>query len=63
MPLTRMTVRLATGASVTVMKRVVGIQYRLKGKQYDGDFIVLDLVTNSAYVAYGVIGDLKMATR
>ena len=29
-PLTRMTVRLATGASITVMKRVVRIHYTLK---------------------------------
>ena len=42
-PLTRMTVRLATGASVTVRKRVVGIQYTMEDKQYDDDFIVLDL--------------------
>ena len=38
-----MTVRLATGASVTVMKRVVGISYKLKEVQYDDDFILLDL--------------------
>ena len=42
-PLTRMTMRLATGASVTVMKRVVGITFTLKGVQYDDDFIILDL--------------------
>ena len=42
-PLTRMTVRLATGASITVKKRVVGIHYTLEGEQYDDDFIVLDL--------------------
>ena len=42
-PLTRMKVRLATGASVTVMKRVVGVNYTLKEVQYDGDFIVSDL--------------------
>ena len=42
-PPTRMTVRLATGASVTVMKRVVGITYTLKGFQYNDDFIILDL--------------------
>ena len=42
-PLTRMTVRLATGAPVTVMKRVVGITFTLKGVQYDDDFIILDL--------------------
>ena len=42
-PLTRMTVRLATGASITVMKRVVKVHYTLKEKQYDDDFIVLDL--------------------
>ena len=41
-PLTRMTVRLATGASITVMKRVVRIHYMLKDLQYDDDFIVLD---------------------
>ena len=35
--------RLATGASVTVKKRVVRIHYTLKGKEYDDDFIVLDL--------------------
>ena len=37
-----MTVRLSTGASVTVMKRVVGIYYTLKKVQSDDDFIVLD---------------------
>ena len=42
-PLTRMTVRLATGASITVEKCVVGIHYMLEGEQYDDDFIVLDL--------------------
>ena len=42
-PPTRMTMRLATGASVTVMKRLVGITYTLKGVQYDDDFIILDL--------------------
>ena len=42
-PPTRMTVRLATRASVTVMKRVVGITYTLKGVQYNDDFIILDL--------------------
>ena len=40
---TKMTVRLATGASITVKKRVVGIHYTLKDEQYDDDFIVLDL--------------------
>ena len=40
---TRMTVRLVTGAFVTVMKRVVGISYTLKEVQYDDDFIVLDM--------------------
>ena len=35
--------RLATGASVTVMKRVVGITYTLEGVQYNDDFIILDL--------------------
>ena len=38
-----MTVRLATGTSVIVMKRVVGITYTLKEVQYDDDFIILDL--------------------
>ena len=38
--------RLATGASVTVMKRVVRITYTLKGVQYNDDFIILDLMTN-----------------
>ena len=42
-PPTRMTVRLATGASVTVMKRVVVLSYTLKEFQYDDDFIALDL--------------------
>ena len=42
-PPTRMTVRLATGASVTVMKRVVGITYTLKGVHYNDYFIILDL--------------------
>ena len=41
-PPTRMTVRLATGASITVKKRVVGIHYTLEDEQYDDDFIVLD---------------------
>ena len=36
-------VRLATGASVTVMKRVVRITYTLKGVQYNDEFIILDL--------------------
>ena len=36
-PTTRMTVSLATGASVTVKKRVVGIDYTLEGKEYDDD--------------------------
>ena len=42
-PPTRMTVCLATDASVTVMKRVVGTTYTLKEVQYDDDSIVLDL--------------------
>ena len=41
-----MTVRLATGASLTVMKRVVGISYTLEEVQYDDDFIFLDLDEN-----------------
>ena len=35
--------RLATGASITVMKRVVKFHYTLRDLQYDDDFIVLDL--------------------
>ena len=42
-PTTRMTVCLATGASITAEKRVIGIHYTLEGEQYDNDFIVLDL--------------------
>ena len=42
-PPTKMTVCLATGASITVEKRVVGIHYTLEGEQYNDDFIVLDL--------------------
>ena len=42
-PPTRMTVRLATGAPVTVMKRVVATTYTLKELQYDDAFIVSDL--------------------
>ena len=42
-PPTRMTVRLAIGASVAVKKRVVGILDTLEGKKYDDDFIVLEL--------------------
>ena len=38
-----MTVHLATSASVTVMKRVVGITYTLKEVECDDDIIVLDL--------------------
>ena len=38
-----MTVRLATCASITVKKIVVGIHYTLEDEQYDDDFIVLDL--------------------
>ena len=45
-PPTRMTVRLTTGASVIVMKCVVGISHTLKEVQYDDDFIVLDLDKN-----------------
>ena len=37
-----MTERLATGASITVMKLVVGFQYMIEYLQND-DFIVLDL--------------------
>jgi hypothetical protein len=42
-PSTRMTVRLATGATVHMKKRVVGIHYTFEGRQLDDDFIVLDL--------------------
>ena len=38
-----MTVRLATGTSVTVKKGVVGIHYTLEDKKYHDYFIVLDL--------------------
>ena len=38
-PPTRMTVRLATGALITLMKRVVGLHYTLEGSQNDDDFI------------------------
>ena len=41
-PPTRMTVRLVTGTSVTVMKRVVGISSTMKEVQYDHDFILFD---------------------
>ena len=40
---TRMTARLAAGASITLMKRVVGFRYTLEDLQYDDDFIVLDM--------------------
>ena len=45
-PPTRMTVRLSTGASITVMKRLVKFRYTLRDLQYDDDFIVLDLDDN-----------------
>ena len=45
-PPTKLTVRLATGASITVEKRVVGINYTLEGEQYDDDFILLIWMTN-----------------
>uniref|UniRef100_A0AAV1UIL9 CCHC-type domain-containing protein n=1 Tax=Peronospora matthiolae TaxID=2874970 RepID=A0AAV1UIL9_9STRA len=45
-PPTRMTVRLTTGASVTVMKRSVKIHYALEDTQYDDDFVELDLDAN-----------------
>ena len=38
-----MTVRLVTGASITVEKRVVGIHHTLEDEHYDDNFIVLDL--------------------
>ena len=42
-PPTRMTVRLATGASVTVMKHVVRITYTLKEVSYNYKIVVLEL--------------------
>ena len=42
-PPTRLTVRLATGTSISVMKRVVEFHYTLEDLQYNDDFIVLDL--------------------
>ena len=42
-PQTMMTVCLATGASITVEKCVVGMHYTLEGEQNEDDFIVLDL--------------------
>ena len=42
-PPPEMTVRLATGASISVKKSVVGFHYTLKDEQYDDDVIVLDL--------------------
>ena len=39
----RLTVRLATGASIAVMKRVVRFHYTLENLQYNDDLIVLDL--------------------
>ena len=38
-----MTVLFATGASIAVIKRVVGFHYTLEDLQYNDDFIVLDL--------------------
>ena len=45
-PPTRLTVRLATGTSISVMKRVVEFHYTLEDLQYNDVFIVLDLNTN-----------------
>ena len=42
-PPTRMTVRLATSASINVKKRGVGTHYTLEDEQYDDDFIILNL--------------------
>ena len=42
-PPTRLTVRLATGASIAAMKRVVRFHSTLEDLQYNDDFIVLDL--------------------
>ena len=41
-----LTVRLATGAYIAVIKRVVGFHYTLEDLQYNDVFIVLDLNTN-----------------
>uniref|UniRef100_M4BYH8 RxLR effector candidate protein n=1 Tax=Hyaloperonospora arabidopsidis (strain Emoy2) TaxID=559515 RepID=M4BYH8_HYAAE len=38
-----MTVRLATGALITLMKRVLGLHYTLEDSQNDDDFIVMNL--------------------
>ena len=38
-----MTVSRTTGASIAVMKRVVGFHYTLEDLQYNDNFIVLDL--------------------
>ena len=42
----RLTVRLATGASIVVMKSVVGFHYTLEDLHYNDDFIVLVWRTN-----------------
>ena len=42
-PPTRLKLCLATGASIAVMKRVVGFHYTLEDLQYNDDFIVLNL--------------------
>ena len=42
-PPMRLTVRLAKGASIAVIKRVVGFHYALEDLKYNDDFIVLDL--------------------
>ena len=57
-----MTVRLATGASVTVMKRVVGITYTLKGVQYDDEFIILDLDDKFDVIPWTAVAQKVRAT-
>ena len=45
-PPTKLTVHLATGASIALMKYVVGFHYTLEDLQYKYDFIILDLNDN-----------------
>ena len=52
-PPTRINVRLATGASINVKKRVVRIHYTLDDEQYDDDFFVLDL-DDKFYIILGL---------
>ena len=57
-PPTRLKVRLATGASIAVMKLVVGFHYTLEDLQYNDGFIVLDL-----YDKFDVILGLPLAQK